>query len=92
VQILKQFKDFSMFKDLNGVIQKLENTVHSAQQQSIIHLDKNEQLKGLEYIDILYNAILNKKTLGVVYKSFKAREEKKYIVFNILLSVLTISF
>jgi len=85
VQILKQFKDFSMFKDLNGVIQKLENTVHSAQQQSIIHLDKNEQLKGLEYIDILYNAILNKKTLGVVYKSFKAREEKKYIVFPQLL-------
>ena len=85
VQILKQFKDFSMFKDLNGVIQKLENTVHSAQQHSIIHLDKNEQLKGLEYIDILYNAILNKKTLGVVYKSFKAREEKKYIVFPQLL-------
>ena len=85
VQILKQFKDFSMFKDLNGVIQKLENTVHSAQQQSIIHLDKNERLKGLEYIDILYNAILNKKTLGVVYKSFKAREEKKYIVFPQLL-------
>ena len=59
--------------------------MHSAQQQSIIHLDKNEQLKGLEYIDILYNAILNKKTLGVVYKSFKAREEKKYIVFPQLL-------
>ena len=85
VQILKQFKDFSMFKDLNGVIQKLENTVHSAQQRSIIHLDKNERLKGLEYIDILYNAILNKKTLGLVYKSFKAREEKKYIVFPQLL-------
>ena len=28
---------------------------------------------------------MNKKTLGVVYKSFKAREEKKYIVFPQLL-------
>lgn len=85
IQILKQFKDFSMFKDLNGVIQKLENSVHSSRQTSIIHLDKNDQLKGLEYIDILYNAILNKKTLNIIYKSFKAREEGKYLVYPQLL-------
>ncbi len=36
VQILKQFKDFSMFKDMNGVIQKLEDSIHSTNQKSII--------------------------------------------------------
>lgn len=74
VQILKQFKDFSMFKDMNGVIQKLENSIHSTHQKSIIHLDKNDQLRGLEHIDILYESILNKKVLRILYKSFKARE------------------
>jgi len=74
IQILKQFKDFSMFKDMNGVIQKLEDSIQSTNQKSIIHLDKNEQLKGLEYIDILYESILNKKVLKICYKSFKARE------------------
>ncbi|MGX9987416.1 helix-turn-helix transcriptional regulator [Soonwooa purpurea] len=74
IQILKQFKDFSMFKEMNGVIQKLEDSVNSVQQKSIIHLDKNEQLKGLEHIDILYQAILNKKVLRILYKSFTARE------------------
>ncbi|SFI48914.1 helix-turn-helix transcriptional regulator [Halpernia frigidisoli] len=74
VQILKQFKDFSMFKDMNGVIQKLENSIHSTHQKSIIHLDKNDQLRGLEYIDVLYESILNKKVLRILYKSFKARE------------------
>lgn len=74
VQILKQFKDFSMFKEMNGVIQKLEDSIQSTNQKSIIHLDKNEQLKGLEYIDILYESILNKKVLKICYKSFKARE------------------
>ena len=27
IQILKQFKDFSMFKEMNGVIQKLEDSI-----------------------------------------------------------------
>lgn len=74
VQILKQFKDFSMFKEMNGIIQKLENSIQSTNQKSIIHLDKNEQLKGLEHIDILYESILNKKVLRILYKSFSARE------------------
>jgi predicted DNA-binding transcriptional regulator YafY len=85
VQILKQFKDFSMFKEMNGVIQKLEDSIHSTNQKSIIHLDKNEQLKGLEYIDILYDAILHKKVLNITYKSFKARESDSYIVHPQLL-------
>ncbi|MFC7345927.1 helix-turn-helix transcriptional regulator [Chryseobacterium zhengzhouense] len=85
VQILKQFKDFSMFKEMNGVIQKLEDSIHSTNQKSIIHLDKNEQLKGLEHIDILYDAILNKKVLNITYKSFKARESDSYVVHPQLL-------
>ncbi|KIC61306.1 helix-turn-helix transcriptional regulator [Chryseobacterium taiwanense] len=85
VQILKQFKDFSMFKEMNGVIQKLEDSIHSTNQKSIIHLDKNEQLKGLEHIDILYDAILNKKVLNIIYKSFKARTSDSYVVHPQLL-------
>jgi len=85
VQILKQFKDFSMFKEMNGVIQKLEDSIHSTNQKSIIHLDKNEQLKGLEHIDVLYDAILNKKVLNITYKSFKARESDSYVVHPQLL-------
>ena len=85
IQILKQFKDFSMFKEMNGVIQKLEDSVQSVQQKSIIHLDKNERLKGLEFIDILYQSILNKKVLAIQYKSFKATESNSYIIHPQLL-------
>ncbi|ASK32391.1 WYL domain-containing protein [Chryseobacterium sp. T16E-39] len=85
IQILKQFKDFSMFKDMNGVIQKLEDSIHSTSQKSIIHLDKNERLKGLEHIDILYESILNRKVLRILYKSFKAKESDYYTVHPQLL-------
>lgn len=85
VQILKQFKDFSMFKEMNGVIQKLEDSIQSTSQKSIIHLDKNEQLKGLEHIDILYESIANKKVLKILYKSFTARESNLFTVHPQLL-------
>lgn len=85
IQILKQFKDFSMFKEMNGVIQKLEDSIYSTHQKSIIHLDKNEQLKGLEHIDILYESIINKKVLRILYKSFTAREANIFTVHPQLL-------
>jgi predicted DNA-binding transcriptional regulator YafY len=76
IQLLRQFKDFSLFQEMNGVLQRLEDSVYASQEQNrpIIHLDKNEQLKGLEYIDVIYEAIQNKKTINVTYQSFKARD------------------
>lgn len=79
VEMLKQFKDFSLFSELGGIIQRLEDKVYSEKtnQSSIIHLDKNENLKGLEYLDVLYQAILKKLCLTITYQSFKARESAK---------------
>ncbi len=85
IQILKQFKDFSMFKEMNGVLQKLEDSVKSTQQKSIIHLDKNERLKGLEYIDVLYESILNKNVLDIDYQSFNSRITQTFTVHPQLL-------
>jgi len=75
VEMLKQFKDFSLFSELGGIIQRLEDKVYTekTKQSSIIHLDKNENLKGLEHLDTLYQAILKKIVLKITYKSFKAR-------------------
>ncbi|NRR91315.1 WYL domain-containing protein [Winogradskyella undariae] len=76
IQLLRQFKDFSLFKEMDGVLQRLEDSVNSSQKdkRAIIHLDKNEQLKGLEFIDTLYEAIQTKKVIEISYQSFKARE------------------
>lgn len=87
IQVLRQFKDFSLFKEMDGVLQRLEDSVYSSQKdkRAIIHLDKNEQLKGLAFIDPLYNAIQQKKVLGITYKSFKAREARELTIHPQLL-------
>ncbi|UTW65254.1 WYL domain-containing protein [bacterium SCSIO 12643] len=83
VEMLKQFKDFSLFSELNGIIHKLEDKIYTEKnnQASIIHLDKNENLKGLEYLDILYQAILKEVCLTLTYRSFKAKKASE-IVFH----------
>ncbi|WP_108805226.1 YafY family protein [Aquimarina sp. Aq107] len=87
IQILRQFKDFSLFKEMNGVIERLEDSVYANEKDNIpiIHLEKNDQLKGLEHIDRLYHAIQNKQVLKMAYKSFKARSESEILIHPQLL-------
>ncbi|MFK7776043.1 MAG: helix-turn-helix transcriptional regulator [Saprospiraceae bacterium] len=87
VEMLKQFKDFSLFSELGGIIQKLEDKVYTEKthQSSIIHLDKNEKLKGLQHLDVLYQAILKKICLKIKYKSFKARAASEIILHPFIL-------
>lgn len=81
VEILRQFKGFTHFNELNGMVQRLEDRIHTAKtkQAPIIDLEKNDGLKGLEYLDIIYQAILKKKTISLTYQSFKAREANTFI-------------
>jgi predicted DNA-binding transcriptional regulator YafY len=76
VEMLKQFKDFSLFSELGGIIQKLEDKIYTEKTHSpaIIHLDKNDNLKGLQFLDELYIAILKEVCLTIKYQSFKARQ------------------
>lgn len=87
VTMLRQFKDFSLFSELSGVIQKLEDKIHreSAQQQPIIHLERNQHLQGLNWLDTLYHAILQKIVLRISYQSFKAKTASELLIHGYIL-------
>lgn len=76
VEMLKQFKGFSHFESLNEVVQKLEDHVYSVgkKKSSVIDFEKNDNLKGLSYLDILYQSVVQKKAIKMTYKSFTAKE------------------
>ncbi len=80
VEILGQFKGFSHFQELGGIVQKLEDHVYTqkTKQRPIIDFEKNEQLKGLQYLDVLYQHILRKQVIQITYKSFKARTAQAF--------------
>lgn len=75
VDFLKQFKGFSHFKELDGLVQKFEDHVYSQKTNNnpVIDFEKNEDLKGLEFLDVIYQAIINKRCINITYQSFKAR-------------------
>ena len=75
VEVLRQFKGFNYFTEMTDIVSRLEDHVTSAKQQTIpvIDFEKNENLKGLEHLDAVYHAIVNKQALNVKYRSFKAR-------------------
>ncbi len=87
VEMLKQFKDFSLFDELGGIIHRLEDKIYTEKtnRSPVIHLDKNENLKGLEHLDTLYHAIVKKMVLKITYKSFKAKKPHEYIFHPYLL-------
>lgn len=80
VSMLKQFKDFSLFSDVSDILQRLEDKIYAEKSntQPVIHLDKNEKLKGLNFLDNLYQAIIKKIVLKITYKSFTSREENTF--------------
>lgn len=85
--VLKQFKGFSYFQELTEMVTRLEDKLYKQQHKgkSYIDFEKNELLKGLEFIDPLHKAIINQTTLKLQYKSFKARVASELIFYPYLL-------
>ena len=82
VNILKQFRGFNHFTDLTEMITKLESKVHSSKykENSYILFEKNDLLKGLEFLDPIHKLILQKKAILVEYKSFTADNSSQIII------------
>lgn len=75
LEVLKQFKGFGYFEELNGMVTRLEDKLYKQQHKgkSYIEFEKNDLLKGLKFIDPVHKAIIHKKTLEIHYQSFKAK-------------------
>lgn len=87
VSFLKQFQGFSHFSELGSMVQKLEDHVYTQKthEKSLIDFEKNDNLKGLEFLDQLYQFTLNKEAIEMTYQSFKARKESTFTFHPYLL-------
>lgn len=81
VEMLRQFGGFSVFSGMEDVLGRLDDHVSAMRhkRRPVILLEKNDNLKGLKFIDPLYKAILAKSPVKIIYKSFKARDMQKFI-------------
>ena len=70
VEVLRQFKGFSYFTEMSEIVNRLEDHIASARMKTtpVIDFEKNESLKGLDYLDTIYHAIVNEHPLQLKYR------------------------
>ncbi|MFT3827512.1 MAG: WYL domain-containing protein [Chitinophagaceae bacterium] len=87
VGVLKQFNGFNYFDEMSEMIARLENNLYKSTHSGgqYIQFENNHLVKGLQHINPLYQSILQKKTLLLEYKSFKAKDAIQNIYYPYLL-------
>ncbi len=87
LKILEQFKGFSHFAEIGGMLRKFEDKIHVERSHSApaIHFEKNEDLRRLEYLDTLYKAVVQQSAVRIDYQSFKAQSGQSFVFHPCLL-------
>ncbi|RYE58022.1 MAG: WYL domain-containing protein, partial [Sphingobacteriales bacterium] len=81
ISILKKATDLAIIHDLEGIISKLENKIHTNVPDSttMIAFEEHTRSSGQNYFDDLFNAIKGKCALKITYQPF-GQEPKEWLV------------
>src|SRR5690606_20038602 len=81
IQVLAQFEGMPQFAGIQEIIAKLKYDLKGKDDNKpFIGFDSNQDLKGIEYFNLLYNAVQNKIPLQITYKDFKTEEPYTFIL------------
>jgi len=87
VDMLRQLEDFEQFSEMTDVIRRLQDklAISKSNRKPVIHFDSVPDLKGLKLLNPLYNYIVHRQTLRILYQSFSATEPTEFILCPYLL-------
>lgn len=83
VDMLRQLEGFDQFSGMVDVVSRLQDKLSITRNNNkpVIHFDSVPNLKGLKLLEPIYNHIVHKQTLRIMYQSFKARQSTEYILY-----------
>lgn len=84
VDMIRQLEDFEVFAEFPDIIGRLQDklAISRNKRKPIINFDSMPNLKGLKFLNPLYNHILHKLTLRIMLKSFSASQPKNISYFH----------
>lgn len=82
--ILVRFQGLPQFEWIGEISSRLESIGHTSAAQ-IIHFEQNQYLKGLEWINPLFQAIYHHKIVNISYQPFKETNRKEQLIRPALL-------
>jgi len=85
ITLLSQFKQLHIHEELSVVKEKiLGETMNQDENNKIIEFE-HKQVKGTEFLSVLFKSIKDKRTIELEYKPFKADKADKLIIHPYLL-------
>ena len=81
VKVLRQLSGFQEFSGMEDIMGRLEDRVNMAKERArpVIFFEKNDRLKGLEFIEPLHAAILARHPVRMTYQSFRALAPSTFV-------------
>ena len=81
IDLLRQFDEFDPTHEMADVVNRLQDKVASAEKRRIIvDFERNPDLKGLGFLNTLYDMVASQTVIDLTYQSFKARSPSHIIV------------
>lgn len=82
IDLLRQFDEFDPYHEMVDVINRLQDKVATARKRRpIVDFERNPDLKGLSFLNPLYDLIANKTTVNITYRSFNSRIAREFILY-----------
>ncbi len=73
--MLTRFKGMPSFEWIGEIISRLEDKFHLVgNSESVIGFEQNQYLKGIEFLSEIFNSIVSRQCLKIVYNNFKGEE------------------
>ncbi|MDD6356580.1 MAG: WYL domain-containing protein [Bacteroidales bacterium] len=87
VDMLRELEDFGQFREMTDVVSRLQDklAITKHNRKPIINFDSVPDLKGLQLLNPLYNYIVHRQTLRIMYQSFSAKRPTEFVFFPYLL-------
>lgn len=87
IDILKQVENFELLQEVDGVIRKLENRIHTNTKEStsVVQFEKHTTSAGQEHINDLFDAIQSQLAIRLWYQPFLQDTPTEQIVHPYLL-------
>jgi len=90
VDMLRELEGFEQFAEMSDVVRRLQDklAISRSNRKPIVNFDSVPNLKGLRLLNPLYNYIVHRQTVRIMYKSFNASQSTEYILCPYLLKEL----
>ena len=86
IDLLRDFDEFDPMHEMADVVSRLQDRIAAASnRRRIVAFERNPDLKGIQFLNPLYDIIASRTTVNISYRSFNARQATEFILVPYLL-------